>query len=323
MGDLLKGRVAVITGSGSSVGKYAALSLAAEGCRVVTNSRKPGSSFETFVGKHTEYTKEDLQLLRPFVTDAQDTADEINAAGGEAVAVFGSITEPEVCRKLIDTAVERWGRLDILINAANTSWVGSVEEMSEDKWDIQIDSKLKHQYLMTYYAVPYMKKQGYGRIINCASDAFQGLMGMSAYGAASNGTIAFTKAVAQDLAAYGITANVFSPLALARSFVNTMITYREQGVPMEVVEAGAPKSMKRLAKVFTPFLAYLASEEAGNITGQHFNLQADGEIALWSDPEMISSIKKEEGDWTIDEIRSQIDTLMTQEAKVDTAIPLK
>ncbi len=323
MGDLLKGRVAVITGSGSSVGKYAALSLAAEGAKIVTNSRKPGSSYETFVGKHTEYTPEDLEMLKPFVTDAQDVADEINAAGGEAVAVFGSITEPEVCKKLVDTAIEKWGRIDILINTANSSCIGSIEDTTEERWDVQIDSKLKHQYLMTYYAVPYMKKQGYGRIINCASDAFQGLMGMCAYSAASNGTVAFTKSIAQDLAQYGITANVFSPLALARSFVNTLITYREQGVPIEVVEAGAPKSMKHLAKVFTPFLAYLSSEEAAGINGQHFNLQADGEIAIWTDPKMLPGIKKEEGDWTIEEIRSQIGQLLEQLEKVDTAIPLK
>jgi 3-oxoacyl-[acyl-carrier protein] reductase len=195
--------------------------------------------------------------------------------------------------------------------------------MTEDKWDIQVDSKLKHQYLVTHYALPYMMEQKFGRIINCASVAFQGLMGMSAYSAASNGIIAFTKAIAQDLDEYGITANVFSPQARARSFINTLITYREQGIPADLIEEGAPVAMKRLATVFAPFLTYLASDEAKGITGQHFELQADGLIGLWSDPELASRITKEEGDWTIEEIRDQIGNLMSRKAQVSTSIPLK
>jgi 3-oxoacyl-[acyl-carrier protein] reductase len=195
--------------------------------------------------------------------------------------------------------------------------------MTEDKWDVQVNSKLKHQYVMTHYALPYMMKQKYGRVINCASVAFQGLMGMSAYSAASNGIIAYTKAIAQDLEEYGITANVFSPQARARSFINTLITFREQGVPADVIEEGAPAAMKRLATVFAPFLTYLASEEAGGITGQHFELQADGLIGLWSDPVLVSEIKKEEGDWTIDEIRAQIGTLTAKKASGQSTIPLR
>ena len=155
------------------------------------------------------------------------------------------------------------------------------------------------------------------------SDNGQGLMGMSAYSAASNGIIAFTKSIAQDLASYGITANVFSPLAKARSFINTLATFREQGVPAELIEEGAPASMKRLATVFAPFITYLASPEAANITGQHFELQADGLIGLWSDPQLVSSIMKEDGDWTIDEIRAQIDDLLKGATKAHSPIPLK
>lgn len=323
MSKLLEGKVAIITGSGSSVGKYVALSMAAEGAKVITNSRKPGSSYESFEGKKTNYSKEDKAALKPFVTDAKDVADEIISGGGTAIPVFGSIIDSEVCENLVKTAVDNWGRVDIICNIANSPWVGSVLDMTEDKWDIQVDSKLKHQYLMTHYALPYMMEQKHGRIINCASNAFQGLMGMSAYSAASNGIIAYTKAIAQDLAEYGITANVFSPLARARSFVNTVITYKEQGVPAEVIESGAPAAMKHLATVFAPFLTYLASEEASGITGQHFELDASGLIGVWSDPQLGSTITKEEGDWTIDEIRAQVGSLLANKAEGQTAIPLK
>jgi 3-oxoacyl-[acyl-carrier protein] reductase len=323
MGKLLEGKVAIITGSGSSVGKYVALSMAAEGAKVITNSRKPGSSYESFEGKRTNFTEEEKAAIKPFVTDAKDVADEITANGGKAIPVFGSVIETSVCEKLVKTAADNWGRVDIIVNTANSSWVGSVTEMTEDKWDVQVDSKLKHQYLMTRYALPYMMEQKYGRIINCASVAFQGLMGMSAYSAASNGIIAFTKAIAQDLSDYGITANVFSPQAKARSFINTLATFREQGVPAEVIEQGAPAAMKRLATVFAPFLTWLASEEASGITGQHFELQADGLIGVWSDPVLAAKIMKEEGDWTIDEIRAQINSLLKGKATGQSRIPLK
>jgi 3-oxoacyl-[acyl-carrier protein] reductase len=323
MSKLLEGKVAIITGSGSSVGKYVALSMAAEGAKVITNSRKPGSSYESFEGKHTNYTDEEKAAIKPFVTDAKDVADEIIANGGKAIPVFGSIIETGVCEKLVKTAADNWGRVDILVNVANSPWVGSVVDMTEDKWDVQVDSKLKHQYVMTHFALPYMMEQKYGRIINCASVAFQGLMGMSAYSAASNGIIAFTKAIAQDLADYGITANVFSPQAKARSFINTLATLREQGVPPEVIEEGAPAAMKRLATVFAPFITYLASEEASGITGRHFELQADGLIGVWSDPVLTTKIMKEEGDWTIDEIRAQIGSLLKSGALAGTTLPLK
>jgi 3-oxoacyl-[acyl-carrier protein] reductase len=323
MGTLLQGKVAIITGSGSSVGRYVAESMASEGAKVITNSRKPGSSYDSFEGRKIDFTEEEKALIKPFVTDAKDVADNIIANGGEAIPVFGSIIESAVCEKLVQTAVDNWGRVDIIVTTANSPWIGSVTDMPEDKWDVQVDSKLKHQYVLTHYALPYMLEQKFGRIINCASVAFQGIMGMSAYSAASNGAIAFTKAISQDLVDYGITANIFSPQARARSFINTLATFREQGVPAEVIEEGAPAAMKRLATVFAPFITYLASDEAGSITGRHFELQADGLIGLWSDPEVISSIMKEEGDWTIDEIRAQIGTLLGTTAGFTSSIPLK
>jgi 3-oxoacyl-[acyl-carrier protein] reductase len=323
MGNLLQGKVAIITGSGSSVGRYVAESMAQEGAKVITNSRKPGSTYDSFEGRKIDFTPEERELIKPFVTDAKDVADGINAAGGEAIPVFGSIIEAEVCEKLVQTAVDKWGRVDIIATIANSPWIGSVVDMTEDKWDVVLNSKLKHQYMLAHYALPYMIEQKFGRFIGCASVAFQGLMGMSAYSAASNGAIAFTKAIAQDLSDYGITANIFSPQARARSFINTLATYREQGVPADVIEEGAPAAMKRLATVFAPFITYLASDEAGSITGQHFELQADGLIGLWSDPELVRSIMKEEGDWTIDEIRARIGELMGDKTLAASTIPLK
>jgi NAD(P)-dependent dehydrogenase (short-subunit alcohol dehydrogenase family) len=324
MGKLLEGRVAILTGSGSSVGRYAAEAMAAEGAKVIVNSRKPGSSYDTFEGEHTEFTDEEKAKLDPFVTDAQNVADGIKSKGGKAIAVFGSVLDEGLNEKLVKTAIDNWGRVDIVVTCANSPWVGSVADMTEDKWDVQVDSKLKAQYMMIRAALPYMIEQSYGRIITCTSPAFQGLMGMCSYSAASAGIAAFTKAIAQDLSEYNITANAFAPTALARSFINLLITYKRQGIPTEIIEEGAPPAMRHLATVFAPFLAYLASEEAGSITGRHFELEADGLIGLWSEPEVVAEIRKEVGsDWTIDEIRAQIGGLLGGKEPMKTSIPLK
>jgi 3-oxoacyl-[acyl-carrier protein] reductase len=323
MGNLLAGRVAIITGSGSSVGRYAAEAMAAEGAKVITNSRKPGSTYETFEGAHTDFTDKEKAMLEPFVTDAKDVADGIVARGGEAIPVFGSVLDEGFNEKLVQTAIDNWGRVDIVVTTANSPWVGSIVDMAEDKWDVQVDSKLKAQYMMVRAALPYMIDQNYGRIITCASKAFQGLMGMCSYSAASAGITSFTKAIAQDLSEYNITVNCFSPTALARSFINTLITYERQGVPVEAIREGAPDAMKYLATVFAPFLAYLGSEEAGNITSRHFDVGADGVIGLYNEPEIISEISTEVGkDWTIDEIRGQIGNLLAGNRPFS-SIPLK
>jgi hypothetical protein len=99
--------------------------------------------------------------------------------------------------------------------------------------------------------------------------------------------------------------------------------FRLQGVPASVVEEGSPPAMKRLATVFAPFFTYLASPEAGHITGQHFEVEASGLIGIWSDPTIVSKMVKEEGDWTIDEIRAQIDGLLKGAQGTHSSIPLK
>lgn len=116
----------------------------------------------------------------------------------------------------------------------------------------------------------------------------------------------------------------YTPLAKTRSWYNTLTTYRLQGVSAEVVEAGAPAAMKNTADIMVPFLAYLASDEASNISGMLFKLAADGEIGVWSDSEVISCIKKEEGPWTIDELRNRVSKeLLKGVETVKTFISLK
>ena len=302
----LEGKTAIVTGSGQGIGRCIALCFAEYGAKVITNNRKPGSSINAFEKTALEFTEEEKEELRKFSGDAQTTADEITAKGGEAVAVFGDICDKTHAGKLVKTAIDHWGRIDIIVNNASSNWVGNIMDMDEEMWDIQIASKLSGTFYLTHYALPYMKKQGYGRILNSASDAFLGLAGYAAYGAGNAGVVALTKAVAKDVSGTGITVNVYTPLARTRSWYNARTTYRIKGVPPSVIETNAPEAMKRTAEGMAPFLAYLASDDAGAVTGNLFKLAADGVIGIWSDSEVVHEIKKNDGFWTLEELKKRI-----------------
>lgn len=306
MNQILSGKTAIVTGSGQGVGRCIALCLAEHGCKVITNNRKPGSSINAFEETKLDFTPGEREELEKFNGDAKKTADEIIKRGGEAVPVFGDVSDPEMAKKMVETAVENWGRIDIIVNNASSNWTGGIMDMDLKIWDISIRSKLSGTYYLMHYALPYMKKQGYGRILNSASDAFVGISNYAAYGAGNAGVVALTKAAASDLKDSGITVNVYTPLARTRSWYNAKTTYRLNGVSPEVVEAFAPEAMKHTAEGMVPFLAYLASEEASQITGKLFKLAADGVIGLWSESEVVKEIKEESGTWSVEELQRRI-----------------
>ena len=308
MEQLLKDKVAIITGSGQGVGREIALCFAAQGAKVITNNRKPGSSIHAFEETELNFTQEEREELLRFNGDAQTVADEINASGGEALPVFGNVSKKEDAKHLVDTAIKTWGRIDIIINNASSNWVGNILDMNPEIWDTQISSKLSGSFYLMHYALPYMKDQGYGRIINTASDAILGLAGYAAYGAANGGITIFTKATAEDLKGTGITVNAYTPLARTRSWYNARTNYRLQGIPVDIVEANAPEAMKRTAEGMVPFLAYLSSEKGADITGKLFHLAADGELGLWNEYSIVKTIKQANGFWTMEELDARINT---------------
>ncbi len=306
MTKALEGKVAIVTGSGQGIGREIALCLAKEGAKIITNNRKPGSSLNAFEKTSLEFNDEERQALQKVSGDAQTTADEITKLGGQAVAFFGDVGDFKTAGQMVNTAITRFGRIDIIVNNASSNWIGNIMDMDEDLWDTCVVSKLKGAFNLMHHSLPYMKEQRFGRILNSSSDAFLGLQGYAAYGAANAGLVALTKASAKDVAEYGITVNAYTPLAKTRAWHNAAATYRLQGVPKEVIETMAPAAMKKTADVMVPFLAYLASNSAANISGYLFKLAADGEIGLWSDSTIISQIKKDDGAWTLAELEKRI-----------------
>jgi len=324
MGKLLEGKVAIVTGSGQGVGKDIALSLAQEGAKVITNNRKPGSSVNAFEESDLDFTEDERARIKKFVGDAESCAKEIIAVGGEAVPFYGDVSSYEDAHDMVKCAVDNFGRIDIVVNNAASYFVGNIADLPEEMWDRVVVSKLKGAYNLIHNALPYMKEQQFGRIFNASSDAHIGLMGMSAYSSAAAGIIALTKAVAQDVMEFGdITVNAYTPLAATRAWYNMLTTYRLQGIPVDAIEEGAPAAMRKTADVFTSIFAFLSSEEASGITGYAFHMGADGEIGIWSDPGIDRNIIKEDGSWTIEELRAQIPGLVSGAGTVKTTLELK
>ena len=194
MADKLKGRVALVTGSGQGIGKAVALALAADGAKVITNNRKPGTEGG----------------------DAATVAAEIKAAGGEAVPFFGSVSDFADAEKAIKTAVDAFGKIDIIVNNAGSDAAKMVWNMSEAEWDLSVDSFLKSSFNCIRQATPYMKEQKWGRIINTTSTAWLGAVGHVNYCAAKAGIVGLTRGVAREVGRYGITCNAYAPTAATR-----------------------------------------------------------------------------------------------------------
>lgn len=325
MEKLLEGRVAIVTGSGQGVGRAIAMTLAELGCKVITNNRRPGSNINAQENTSLNYSEEEQAKLRSIIGDAEGTAAAIRAKGGIAVPVYADVSKPEDCERLVNTAISEFGRLDILINNGASFYNCNITNMPIDMWHAVVDSKLHGSFYLMHYAIPHMVKQGYGRIISASSDAFHGLMGMAPYSAATAGIWALTKTAAQDLQPYGITVNAYTPLCCTRGWYNQLNVYRTQGVDPAILQQFAPKSMQFGPEGMGVFLSYLCSEEAKDVTGFMFNIEAAGKIAIWSESEEYNIVEKDvgkDGIWTIEEVRQAMPKLMDGAKSSVTAIEM-
>ncbi|MUM27333.1 SDR family NAD(P)-dependent oxidoreductase, partial [Mycolicibacterium sp. CBMA 295] len=193
-------RVAVITGAGRGLGREYALLLASRGAKVVVND--PGGSLTGDGGDSAP---------------AQDVADEIVSAGGQAVAVTDSVATAEGGQAIIDAAIEHFGRLDILIHNAGTVRRGSLKEMSYDDFDAVLDVHLRGAFHVVRPAFPLMCEAGYGRVVLTSS--IGGLYGnreVASYAAAKAGILGLCNVVALEGAAEGVLCNAIVPGAVTR-----------------------------------------------------------------------------------------------------------
>jgi NAD(P)-dependent dehydrogenase (short-subunit alcohol dehydrogenase family) len=233
------GKVAVITGAGGGLGRQHALLLAERGALVVVND----------LGGNVEGTGADASA-------AQKVVDEIRAAGGEAVANHDSVSTPEGGEAIIQTAIDAYDRVDIVINNAGILRDKTFHNMTPDLVDSVIEVHLKGAFNVTRPAWIRMREQKYGRIISTSSAAgIFGNFGQANYGAAKMGLVGFTRVLAAEGAKYNIRANAIAPLALTRMTENLMGALGDKLDPSLV----------------TPIVAFLAHEDC-DVSGEVYSV---------------------------------------------------
>ena len=253
----LQDRVAIITGSGRGIGRAEALLFASQGAKLVINDIGVTTKGE---GPHSR-------------EPADSVVAEIKAIGGEAVANYDTVATPEGCTNIIKTAMDAYGRIDILINNAGQEGSRMLWKMTDERFDEVVRTHLYGAFYLIKRAAPIFRAQNYGRIINTSSDSGQGWPGEANYAAAKEGLIGLTKTAARELSAFGVTCNAIRPRAWTRmpadgAFVKKQAELRALGDPESLEFAAAFDTIKQQApEEIAPFVAYLASEAAGKVSG--------------------------------------------------------
>jgi len=233
------GKVAIITGAGGGLGRQHALMMAKRGALIVVNDL--GGSIDG-VGSNS--------------SAAQIVVDEIKAIGGEAVADHNTVATPEGGQAIVQTAIDTYGRVDIVINNAGILRDKAFHNMTPDLLNPVLDVHLKGAFYVTQPAFVHMREQGYGRIISTSSAAgVFGNFGQTNYGAAKMGLVGFTRVLGVEGARFNIKANAIAPLAMTRMTEDILGALKDKLAP----------------ELVSPLVAFLAHEECP-VSGQLFSV---------------------------------------------------
>jgi NAD(P)-dependent dehydrogenase (short-subunit alcohol dehydrogenase family) len=271
--DLLAGKVALVTGAGRGVGRGIALELAAAGAKVVVNDIGASASGEGLD-------------LGP----AQEVVAEIQAAGGEAVADTNSVADWDQAHAMVQTAIDSFGRIDIVVNNAGILRDAIFHKMSREEFEAVIDVNLNGVFYVSRAAAPHFKEQNGGSYVHITSSSgLIGNFGQANYAAAKLGVAALSKSIAMDMERFKVRSNAVAPWAWTRMVGTIPAETEEQKRRVEGLKKLVPEKI-------APFVAALASDAAGGITGQVFGVR-NNEIYLFSQSRPIRTAHTSDG-WT-------------------------
>src|SRR3954468_22469211 len=262
MSGICEGRVVIVTGAGRGIGRGEALEFARQGAKVVVND----------LGGEMDGSGSSIG-------PAHDVVEEIKAMGGEAVANGDDVSDWEGAQRLVNTAIETFGDLHVLVNNAGILRDRMLVNMTIDEWDAVIKVHLRGTFAPTRWAAAYWRERikagetNDARIINTTSSSgIYGNVGQTNYGAAKAGIASFTVIAAKELGRYGITVNAVAPGALTRMTENLGMGRRAADRKPEEFDASAPENI-------APVVVWLGSPESKDITGRVFNV-AGGRISV-------------------------------------------
>ncbi len=273
MSEFLKNKVVVVTGAGGGIGRGIALGMAAAGAKVVVND----------IGVSLEGSGGDAG-------PAQQVVNEIVAAGGQAVASTDSVADPAGANRIIQCALDHFGRIDGVVNNAGNLRDRMFHKMSEEEWRAVLDVHLNGSFYVSRAAANYFRDQESGAYVHMTSTSgLIGNFGQANYSAAKMGIVGLSKAIALDMARYNVRSNCIAPFAWSR-----MTSSIPANTPEEIARVEKLKKME--AGKIAPLAVYLVSDAAKDVTAQIFAVRAN-EIMLFSQPRPVRSVHLSDG-WT-------------------------
>ncbi len=278
---MLEGKVVAVTGAGRGVGREIALLCAKHGAAVIVNDPGVGGGGEG-----------------GDAGPAQETVNDILSAGGKAHANLASVADPVGATSIIEDAVQRFGRIDAVVNNAgilrDTIW----HKMSHEDWRAVIDVHLNGAFNVSKAATPYFREQQSGSFIHFTSTSgLVGNIGQANYSAAKLAIVGLSQSIALDMARAGVRSNCIAPFAWSRMTASIPAETPEQKARVEKF-----KSMS--ADKIAPLVVYLASDASKDVTNQIFAVRKN-EITLFNKPRPIRSMTKLEG-WTPEAIADEL-----------------
>ncbi len=281
MAKVLDGKVVVVTGAGRGIGREIALLAAAEGGKVVVNDLGGAADGEGGAS----------------VSPAEEVVAEIKKKGGEAVANFDSVAEPAAAANIVKIAVERFGRIDGVVNNAGILRDRIFHRMSIVDFEQVVKVHLFGSFYMAHAAARYFREQESGSFVHFTSTSgLVGNYGQANYAAAKLGIVGLSKSIALDMGRYHVRSNCVSPFAWSRLIGTIPTETEEQKKRVAKIQAMGPEKI-------APLCVYLLSEAAKDVTGQIFAVRMN-EIYLMSQSRPVRSVHRAQG-WTCETIADQ------------------
>jgi NAD(P)-dependent dehydrogenase (short-subunit alcohol dehydrogenase family) len=273
VGEFIKGKVVVVTGSGGGIGRDMARVMAAHGAHVIINDLGKVAGTEQ--------------------SAAERVAEEIRSAGGQAVASTDSVASPESAARIVQAALDTFGRIDAIVNNAGIVRDRMFFNMSPDEWKAVLDVHLNGSFYVSRAAAPHFKAQNSGAYVHMTSTSgLIGNIGQANYSAAKMGLVGLSKSIALDMEKFKVRSNCIAPWAWT---------------PMTATIPDTPENQPRIAKMkkmeaakIAPLAVYLVSDAAAHVSGQIFGVRAN-EIYFFSQIRMVRSVHRSDG-WTPESI---------------------